>query len=568
MSPGRDIRSSSNKIVGIIIAIAAIIVVGVLISGQMQAPEEPQTPTESQAGEVMTTVSEVPEQEAQQEAVETETAQPTTTDATQTEGQTQQQEQEQTETIVETTTQATQTTTQSPTQTVQTQTETQTEVQEPEKPEITLVILTRHPGDIIQKTKELFLNSDVAKQHNIVDLQFISVPPGLWARTAEAKSVDVGWGGGPTLFDTLYLEGLLAPLETQVVLEAINQIPDTLAGVPLKKTGPDGKIYWVSAAISSFGFTVNTELAEMYGLPIPQSWRDLAGLEMARILVELLEPPLGIADPTTSTSNTRMYEIILQTYGWDEGWRILTLMAANAHIYGGSGDVRDAVIRGERIVGITIDFYGYTAQLKNPACIYISPPGETIVNGDPIALLKTAQNPEAAQAFIAWVLTEGQKIWLDKDINRLPSNPSVFNTPEGSQRPDLKESFDKIAEARSIDFNDTLALSYEFMMQQYFKATLVDQHAKLQEAWALLVKSYLGGIITEEDFQRLRKMLTDPIEFTDPLTGQKVMWSVDVAVRLNSEFFAGNTGILDNLLKEWRDAAAEKYQRVIDELGG
>lgn len=475
-------------------------------------------------------------------------------------------------TTKETTTRQEETIIQSETMTVQTTTPAKTttpqETEEVPKKEVKLVILTRHPGDIIQKTKQLFLKSEIAKEYNIVDLQFISVPPGLWVRTAEAKQADVGWGGGPTLFDTLYIENMLAPLETEIVKQAVSQVPDTLAGVPLKKVGPDGEVYWVSAAVSSFGFTVNTELAQQYGLEIPKSWRDLASLNLAKILVSSLEPPLGIADPTTSTSNTRMYEIILQAYGWDEGWRVLTLMAANAHIYGGSGDVRDAVIRGERIVGITIDFYGYTAQLKNPACVYISPPGETIVNGDPIALLKTSQNPEAAQAFIAWVLTEGQKIWLDKDINRLPANPKVFETPEGKQRPDLKESYEKIREASSINFNDTLALSYEFMMQQFFKATLVDVHSKLQEAWMALVEAYLNGAISEEKFQELKKKLTEPIEFTDPTTGDKVTWSAEVAARLNKEFFAGNTSILDTLMKEWREAASAKYQSVLDELGG
>jgi len=433
---------------------------------------------------------------------------------------------------------------------------------------VELTILTRHPGDILVKAKEEFLKSDIAKEYGIKDVHFIVVPPGLWASTAKAKNVDIGWGGGPTLFDTLYLEGLLAPLTSKIALDAAAQIPDELAGVPLKRISENGSIYWVSAAIASFGFTVNTKLAEQYGLKIPKSWKDLASLDLAKVLVKTLEPPLGIADPTTSTSNTRMYEIILQAYGWDEGWRILTLMAANSHIYGGSGDVRDAVIRGERIVGITIDFYGYTAHLQNPACVYISPPGETIVNGDPIALLATSKHPREAQAFIAWVLTEGQKIWLDRNINRLPANPKVFNTPEGKQRKDLKEAYMQAQKMTTMKFNDTLALSYEFMMQQYFKATLVDQHERLQSAWIALVKAYLDGKISKEKFEELKKKLTDPVEFVNPLTGQKVKWTQDVAIELNEAFLSGKTGILDQLMKEWRDAAAAKYDEVLETLGG
>jgi ABC-type Fe3+ transport system substrate-binding protein len=434
-------------------------------------------------------------------------------------------------------------------------------------PPVVLKVLTRHPGDILQVAKKMFLSSDIAKKYNIVDVQFISVPPGLWVQTAKAQSVDVGWGGGPTLFDTLYQEKLLAPLSSPTLLQAMKDIPDTVAGAPLKRTGPDGNIYWVAAALSSFGFTVNTALAQQYGLPPLKSWRDLASPEVGKILLKAQEPPIGIADPLASTSNTRMYEIILQAYGWDEGWRILTLMGANSFIYSGSSDVRDAVIKGERIAGITIDYYGYTAHYLNPACVYVLPENETIVNGDPIALLSTSKNPVQAQAFIEWVLTDGQKVWLDPNINRIPVNPKVFDTSEGKAREDLKKSFEELFYARGIEFSDELALSYEVMMQYYFKATIIDTQQLLVSAWTKLLSAYYGGKITQEKFNELVGIMTRPIEFTDPETGQKVVWSQDVAIRLNTLYLSGKTTILDGLMKEWRAGAEERYRAVIQALG-
>ncbi|HID41725.1 MAG TPA: ABC transporter substrate-binding protein, partial [Pyrodictium sp.] len=47
------------------------------------------------------------------------------------------------------------------------------------------------------------------------------------------------------------------------------------------------------------------------------------------------------------------------------------MMSANARIEEGSALVRDDVINGNVMVGITIDFYGYTAEMLNPACKYI-----------------------------------------------------------------------------------------------------------------------------------------------------------------------------------------------------
>jgi hypothetical protein len=106
------------------------------------------------------------------------------------------------------------------------------------------------------------------------------------------------------------------------------------------------------------------------------------------------------------------------------------------------------------------------------------------------------------------------------------------------------------------------------MMQQYFKATLVDQHDALQNAWKALVAAYLDGKISEDQFNALKKKLTDPVSFIDPLTGKNVTWTQDEAIRLDQAFLSGKTTILDELMKEWRDAAAAKYNEVLQELGG
>ena len=438
------------------------------------------------------------------------------------------------------------------------------EEEKPKEP-VTLVVISRHPSDILIKARGAFLKSEVAKKYNIVDVRTISLAPGLWKKYIETGQADIGWGGGPTLFDSLYKEGLLAPLTSEEVLKAIKEVPDEILGVPMKRTGKDGKIYWVAAAIASFGFTVNYDRMEDYGLSTPKSWRDLASPELGKVLVKFGEPALGIADPTASTSNTRMYEIILQRYGWVEGWKILTLMAANAEVYSGSSDVRDAVMRGDIAVGITIDFYGYTAKLNNPKCEYIVPKGESIVNGDPIALAKNSKHPIEAQAFIAWVLTEGQKVWLDPDINRLPANPKVFDTPEGKNRSDLYKAYLKTLETKAMEFNDTEALMYEVIMQWYFKATLVDLNKELKETWKELLTLYFEGKITEDKFKKYADALGSLLKFTDPETGKEVLFTKEYATSISDKFFKDPT-FKDKLIRAWRDAARAKYKRILNEL--
>jgi ABC-type Fe3+ transport system substrate-binding protein len=247
---------------------------------------------------------------------------------------------------------------------------------------VTLTILTRHGTDILRTAELLFRETEFWEEYNFVEINWVPVTASLWIDTIDRKgNIDMAWGGGPVWFDILYRAGLTSPLVSDEVSVYVDQIPDVISGAPSKRID-DGEVHWIGAAISSFGFTINTNTLELEGLPQPTKWIDLANETYS---VVLPFPIIGTADPTRSTSNTRMFEIILQTYGWEEGWKLLTLLGGNSIIYSGSELVRDAAIRGDIGAGTTIDFYGYTAQLENPElCQYIFPEDGTIVNADPI----------------------------------------------------------------------------------------------------------------------------------------------------------------------------------------
>jgi ABC-type Fe3+ transport system substrate-binding protein len=452
----------------------------------------------------------------------------------------------------------------------------------------TVRVLTRHPADIQEKARDAFLKSEIAKKYCVKDVLFIPISAGFWEIQIKQKRADLGWGGGPTLFDTLFLDNLLAPLKTKLALETAAQVPDTFAGMPMKRI-KDSKIYWVAAAIASFGFTVNTDVAKKLGFDVGKlrHWSDLASDNLGLLLLKTGSPQLAIANPLMSTSNTRMYEIILQAYGWENGWRNLTLMAANAIIEQGSAAVRDDVINGRVMVGITIDFYGYTAEKVNPACRYILPQGETIVNGDPIAVTTGTNNQTAAEAFLAWVLTEGQAIWLDPAINRLPANPHVFDMPVeklaeidrvspevmAQQVKLLRAKYEQAKNAKTMKFNDTLALMTESTMQQYFVATLVDNHNLLVRAWTKLLKAYyIDHSISKQKFLELKKKLTDIVTYKDPVTGKMVKFTLEDAIRVNrilqEALKKGNAKLAEEYMNAWRAAARAKYQEVLAALGG
>ncbi len=420
---------------------------------------------------------------------------------------------------------------------------------------ITLVILTRHDTTIQEMAKASFLSSSISKELNIVGLRFMPAAGPLWEDYLKREGeVDVAWGGGPTLFDSLLK--YWAPPTSRYALDIIGEIPDKIGGASIKRLGANGSLLWVASAISSFGYTVNKRGLASWGLDRPISWMDLASPRLAL----LPYPQLGIADPLRSTSHTRIYEIILQAYGWEEGWRVLTLMAANSKIFDSSDAVREGVITGDLAIGITIDFYGYQAMKVNPETEYIIPEGESIINGDPIALVATSRNREAAEAFIAWVLSpEGQRIWLDPSINRMPVNSRVFETPEGRAREDLRKLYEQTLDTRGIEFDDERALKTEMAMQQYFKAVLIDQNLELKRAWREVAK------LRESDpkrYEELRRRLTDTLSFKDPATGEALSFTEGYAATLNPRLF--DPSFSDSMMRAWREAAGERFKEIYE----
>lgn len=430
----------------------------------------------------------------------------------------------------------------------------------------TIRVITRHGADIMLVAEDLFLESDFAIENNIVNIEWLPIADSLWIETiTRSDDVDVAWGGGPDLFDIILEAELLAPLRGEDIESILADIPEDIGGSETRRV-VDGDVYWAGAAISSFGFTINTDLLDYYDLPEPTTWEDLASATYAAYLPTAV---VGTADATTSTSNTRIFQIILQIYGWQDGWNILMKMGANSAIYDQSGNVRDAVINRQIAVGTTIDFYGYTAQWKNSEfCRYIFPADGTIVNADPIALLTTATDAELAQGFIEWVLSpEGQKTWLDGNINRMPVNEGVFDTPEGLIRSDLEEVFGKTQEALTIQFDSVEGASYYSSIRNYHRATLVLPHIQLTQLWADLTWALEQGDITQTQFDDIEARIGDPYEipFTDPETGETEIFTMEYAQAIN-ERMADDVEYKQEMVDAWSQAALAHYAELYAEL--
>ena len=426
-----------------------------------------------------------------------------------------------------------------------------------------LSVITRHSVTIWLATKEAFLDTDMAREHNITDIRFISPNPVLWIDTVKrVGDLDVGWGGGPSLFDDLDGEGLVAPMTDAGLLSTIGEIDDDIRGEPLKRLDEQGRPVWVAAAISSFGFIINYNVLNEYNLTEPSLWEDLGSTALAKILPK---PAVAFARALQSTSHTRIYEIILQKFGWDDGWALLGRLTANGRPYSGSVEALTGVQTGECPIGIGIDFYGFSTEIQFPGTKYVLPFNESIVNGDPICLLSTSQHPEAAQAFIEFVLSvEGQKIWLVPEISRMPVREDVFRTEEGQTRLDLYSNYNTTISNIGIPFEEWRSTAVLFSLKYYFDAIFADSHAELVRVWDELVSAYEDGLITEERFKELAYEIGKPLTWTQD--GESYEFTFDYASSINVQMKQAAFG--SEMARIWRDAAVQRYEALMDEIPG
>ncbi|MHA1346234.1 MAG: ABC transporter substrate-binding protein [Candidatus Heimdallarchaeaceae archaeon] len=422
---------------------------------------------------------------------------------------------------------------------------------------ITLTIVTRHDTTIQAAYTTAFLASPRAIELGITDLTFLQATTDEgWKKLLEdpSKSVDLAWGGGPALFNTMNNWGLLKAIDNTTLIDYINaNVPDEIAGAGMKLNNTSGELIWIANAISSFGFTVNLDFLDQYGLPEPSTWEELAS---PAYYINPSVKAISMGDPPLTTSNTRIYQIILQAFGWEKGWSLMTRMGANAGIYPGSVDTRAAVVQGEVGIAMTIDFYGVIAGRENPRTKYIIPEGQSIVNGDPIALGANVDDQEGAEAFLEYLFSaEGQSVWLTEGLDRLPVMEEAFWTPFGETKDALYALYNNTLANEGIDFDETEATDLLDVTIYYFHNTITEKHSLLRQTWGEMVTQLRDGDINETYFDELVAQLGT------------VNMTYSEAFTINEEFISDPLAAAA-YEAQWRNFAGAKYNAIYQALTG
>ncbi len=262
---------------------------------------------------------------------------------------------------------------------------------------------------------------------------------------------------------------------------------------PSRLYDPDRR--WLGTTLSSFGILYNVERLAERGVAPPESWKDLTDPRLTGWL--------ALADPRQSGSVATTYESILDAHGWDDGWRILRAMSANARYFSSSATLPVLDISsGEAAAGLCIDFYGrFQAQVLSSSSKgragpdrlgYVEPAGQTRIDPDPVSILAGGPNPELALRFVEFIISEfGQAIWqypavgLDApagalgpekyELRRLPIRRSMYE-------PDMFARFIDRVDPYSVA-SDAPPRGWRGLIGPIFGAGMIDTHIELVAAW-------------------------------------------------------------------------------------
>jgi len=369
-------------------------------------------------------------------------------------------------------------------------------------------------------------------------LKFVSSE---FSRSPSGINIDLFFGGG---------EPAALRLKEQGFLERIEISPDVLGRVPSECAGraiydPEG--YWYGTCLAGFGIIYSKPVLRFLKVAEPVSWADMSKPEFYGWT--------GSGDPRKSGSVHMLYEIVLQSKGWDEGIRLLRQFAGNVRYFtDGGSDAPEFVAMRELACAGAIDLYALpqVARMGAENVGFLFPEGQAVVNPDPIAVLKGAPHLALAKAFVEFTLRpEGQRLWMLPPGS--PGGPKQFALNRFSVIPGL---YDELAGKAQLPMNPfTVKSGLKFdakkdskrrrVLDDYLGVTLIDTHLQLTRAWkAIIDAGRRDGGLPDEPL----RIMTDPFLSEDEL--------MQLAERWNEKKFR------QEKLNEWTRQAYDAYRRA------
>jgi iron(III) transport system substrate-binding protein len=266
-----------------------------------------------------------------------------------------------------------------------------------------LVLYTSQPNEDAQQTVDAF-----KAKHPDIDVQWIR--DGTTKIMAKLEAEFVAGNPQPDVLliaDTVTMEGLKQKERLMPYPEADVSAYD--AGLY------DADMTYFSTKLITTGIAYNTSAPFQ-----PSTWKDLTGPEAKG----------QVTMPSPLTSGAALVHLAALAQNPELGWEYQEALADNgAQAQGGNGGVLKSVAGGEKMYGVIVDYLPIREAAKGAPIKFVFPADGVTAVTEPVAVLSTAKNVEAAKAFVDFLLSsEGQE--LAARMGYLPADPKVA-PPEG-----------------------------------------------------------------------------------------------------------------------------------------
>jgi iron(III) transport system substrate-binding protein len=176
----------------------------------------------------------------------------------------------------------------------------------------------------------------------------------------------------------------------------------------------------------------NTEIGDKRKLRVPRCWQDL--------LDPVYKGEVMLSNPSASGTAYLMLASLVQIFGEDEAFKLMTGINRNVTSYARSGiGPMTAITRGEVFVGSSV-LHGVINEIVRgyPVAPILPCEGVGYEVGS-MAIIKGARNLDAARKFYDWALTaDAQRIGLDVKEYAIPTNRNVVLPPMVPKLTDVK----------------------------------------------------------------------------------------------------------------------------------
>jgi len=267
----------------------------------------------------------------------------------------------------------------------------------------TLTLYTSQPNNDAQQTVDAFM-----AKYPDVEVTFVRDGTTMIMARLQAE-LEAGSSPADLLLiaDSVTMEGLARDGRLMAYPEADVSAYDEAIQDPERM--------WFPTKLITTGIIYNTN-APMQ----PTSWNDL-----------LSEEARGqVAMPSPLTSGAALIHTQAIVANLEQGWDYYEQLAANgAQASGGNGGVLQSVAGGEKMYGMIVEFLPIREKAKGAPVEFVFPEEGVSAISEPVAILANTQNPEAARAFIDFLISrEGQEMAASQGY--MPAHPDV-TAPEG-----------------------------------------------------------------------------------------------------------------------------------------